>query len=76
MSRKENCWDNAVAESFFKTIKHEWMYRFKFTSNTQLYESIKEYLDWCNTKRLHSSLGYLTPLEMEIKLNRIINKAA
>ncbi len=33
MSRKGNCWDNAVAESFFKTIKHEWLYRFKFNSN-------------------------------------------
>jgi transposase InsO family protein len=76
MSRKGNCWDNAVAESFFKTIKHEWLYRFKFTSNAQLYESIEEYIDWYNTKRLHSSLGYLTPLEMEIKLNGIINKAA
>jgi putative transposase len=75
-SRKGNCWDNAVAESFFKTIKHEWLFRFKFTSNTQLYKSIKEYIDWHNTKRLHSSLGYLNPLEMEIKLNRIINKAA
>lgn len=32
MSRKGNCWDNAVAESFFKTIKYEWLYRFKFNS--------------------------------------------
>ena len=31
MSRKGNCWDNAVAESFFKTIKNEWLYRFKYT---------------------------------------------
>jgi len=33
MSRKGNCWDNAVAESFFKTIKNEWLYRFKYTSH-------------------------------------------
>ncbi|MCI0922694.1 transposase [Sphingobacterium rhinopitheci] len=32
MSRKGNCWDNAVAESFFKTIKYEWLYRFKYAS--------------------------------------------
>ena len=76
MSRKGNCWDNAVAESFFKTIKHEWLYRFKFTSYTQLYQSIEDYIDWYNTERLHSYLGYLTPLEMEIKLKRITNKAA
>jgi putative transposase len=76
MSRKGNCWDNAVAESFFKTIKHEWLYRFKFTSNTQLYESIEDYINWYNTERLNSSLGYLTPLEMELKLKEFINKAA
>jgi putative transposase len=76
MSRKGNCWDNAVAESFFKTIKHEWLYRFKFTSYNQLYESIEDYIDWYNTERLHSSLGYLTPLEMELKLKGFSNKAA
>ena len=76
MSRKGNCWDNAVAESFFKTIKHEWLYRFKFNSYNQLHSSIEGYITWYNTKRIHSSLGYLSPLEMEIKLRKIINKAA
>jgi transposase InsO family protein len=76
MSRKGNCWDNAVAESFFKTIKHEWLHRFKFTSYWQLFNSIEDYIDWYNTRRLHSSLGYLTPLEMEINLRGIIKKAA
>jgi putative transposase len=76
MSRKGNCWDNAVAESFFKSIKHEWLYRFKFKSFEQLYLSIEDYIQWYNTKRLHSTLGYLTPLEMELKLKNKINKAA
>ena len=62
MSRKGNCWDNAVAESFFKTIKYEWLYRFKFTSYNQLYRSIEDYFYGYNTERLHSSLGYLSPL--------------
>ena len=62
MSRKGNCWDNAVAESFFKTIKYEWLYRFKFTSYNQLYRSIEDYIYGYNTERLHSSLGYLSPL--------------
>ena len=44
MSRKGNCCDNAVAESFFKTIKHEWLYRFKFNSYSQLYDSISDYI--------------------------------
>lgn len=74
MSRKGNCWDNAVAESFFKTIKNEWLYRFKFTSYNQLYNSIEEYINWYNTKRIHSSIGYLSPLEMEIKLRKLKKK--
>jgi putative transposase len=76
MSRKGNCWDNAVAESFFKTIKHEWLYRFNFTSYDQLFNAIEDYINWYNTKRLHSSLGYLSPLEMEQKLRGFIKKAA
>jgi transposase InsO family protein len=76
MSRKGNCWDNAVAESFFKTIKYEWLYRFKFTSYNQLHESIQGYMNWYNTERLHSSLDYLSPLEMEVKLRGIIKKIA
>ena len=48
----------------------------KYSSYDQLYESVKEYMTWYNTKRLHSSLGYLSPLEMEIKLRGEIKKAA
>lgn len=76
MSRKGNCWDNAVAESFFKTIKCEWLYRFKFTSYNQLFDSISDYINWYNTERLHSTLGYITPLEMEVKLRKTIKIAA
>jgi transposase InsO family protein len=74
MSRKGNCWDNAVAESFFKTIKYEWLNRFKFTSFSQLYASIEHYMDWYNTKRIHSALGFLTPLEMQLKLKNASTK--
>lgn len=76
MSRKGNCWDNAVAESFFKTIKHECLLRYKFKNFNELYQCINEYIIWYNTKRMHSSLNYLTPLEKEIELRKIINKAA
>ena len=76
MSRKGNCWDNAVAESFFKTIKHEWLLRFKYKNYDELYNSINEYITWYNTKRIHSTLEYLSPLEKEMELRKIKNKAA
>lgn len=62
MSRKGNCWDNAVAESFFKTLKTEWVYRNKYTSRKQARISVFEYIEtWYNTQRRHSSLNYLSP---------------
>ena len=76
MSRKGNCWDNAVAESFFKTIKYECLYRYKFKSYHQLYSCLKEYIAWYNTIRLHSSLGYLSPLEKELELLKLIKNVA
>jgi len=76
MSRKGNCWDNAVAESFFKTIKYEWINRFSFQKYEQAYSSIKQYILWYNYERLHSAIGYLTPNEKEIQLNQFFNKAA
>lgn len=76
MSRKGNCWDNAVAESFFKTIKHEWLYRFRFTSYNKLFEAVDDYIEWYNNKRLHSSLGYISPLDMEVQLSKFSRVAA
>ena len=64
MSRKGNCWDNAVAESFFKTLKTEWVYRNKYVSRKQASVSVFEYIEtWYNTQRRHSSLNYLSPFE-------------
>ncbi|KAB1069203.1 transposase [Tamlana haliotis] len=53
-----------------------WINRFRYTSYNQLYKSIEQYLNWYNTKRLHSSLGYMTPLEKGSQLKGFINKAA
>ncbi len=76
MSRKGNCWDNAVAESFFKTIKYECLYRYKFNTYQQLYDCTSDYIQWYNTQRLHSSLGYKTPLQKEIELRGLFKIAA
>jgi transposase InsO family protein len=59
MSRKGNCWDNTLAESFFNTIKVEWIYRHNFTNQEQAQLSIFEWIEsWYNRRRRHSALGY------------------
>ena len=71
MSRRANCWDNAVAESFFKTLKTECVYHQKYNTIIQAELSVFEYIEtWYNKRRLHSSLGYLTPCEFEIKYHQ------
>jgi len=66
MSRKGNCWDNAVAESFFKTIKAELPQTYPTLNREELRSLIFEYIEiWYNRKRIHSSLDYKTPSEME-----------
>lgn len=57
-SRKANCWDNAVAESFFKTLKTEWAYHQKYKTIEEAELSVFGYIEiWYNRKRLHSALG-------------------
>jgi len=76
MSRKGNCWDNAVAESFFKTIKVEWIYSMSYSNQTQATLSIFEWIEsWYNKRRRHSALGYKTIDEFE-KINSNFKNAA
>jgi putative transposase len=66
MSRKGNCWDNAVAESFFSSLKMELVYLTQFATRHQAHLAIFEYIEvFYNRRRRHSSLGYLSPLEYE-----------
>lgn len=66
MSRKGNCWDNAVAESFFKTIKAESIYRGKYINQDHARLVIFKWIEtWYNRKRRHSALGYRTIEEFE-----------
>jgi len=75
MSRKGNCWDNAVAESFFKTIKVELVYRNRYTDKNQAAISIFEWIEtWYNRNRRHSALANLTINEFE-KLIQLKNVA-
>jgi putative transposase len=66
MSRKGNCWDNAVAESFFATLKTELVHRQRWASLAQLRDALFEYIHvFYNRRRLHSSIGYQTPDQVE-----------
>jgi putative transposase len=68
MSRKGNCWDNAVAESFFATVKTELFYPRSWLTLEELRSSLFEYIEvFYNRKRLHSSLDYGTPSAIEAK---------
>jgi transposase InsO family protein len=70
MSRKGNCWDNAVAESFFKTLKTEWVNKRRYRDVNDARKSIFDYIErWYNTQRNHSAIGYKTPLQMYLLLN-------
>ena len=61
MSRKGNCWDNAVAENFFKILKSETMNK-KYESYREAKLSLFDFIEnWYNRVRIHSALGYLTP---------------
>jgi len=66
MSRKGNCWDNAVMESFFGTLKTELVYRNTYQLRSQAKRSVFEYIEvFYNRMRLHSALDYNTPEEYE-----------
>jgi putative transposase len=66
MSRKGNCYDNAYVESFFHTLKTELVYRTEFATREEARKAIFEFIEvWYNRERLHSSIGYKSPVEFE-----------
>lgn len=67
MSRRHNPWDNAVAESFIATLKCELLYGLDTTSLPTMIRELSDYLHWYNDERLHSTLGYLSPAEYELR---------
>jgi putative transposase len=69
MSRKGNCWDNAVVESFFSSLKREWVQDRRYRTRSEARADIFHYIEvWYNRKRRHSTLGYLSPEEFEGKM--------
>ena len=69
MSRKGDCWDNAVAESFFATLKGDLCDRYAYVTRGAAERSIAEYIEaFYNPQRRHSTLDYVSPMEFELKL--------
>ena len=69
MSRKANCWDNAPMESFFKTLKVERVYQLRYETRAQARLDIVDWIEgFYNQQRLHSSIGYRIPAEVECSL--------
>jgi transposase InsO family protein len=70
MSRPGNCYDNAVAESFFGTFKTELVNRVRYRTREEARASIFEWIEcWYNRRRRHSSLGYMSPEAFEAQIN-------
>jgi transposase InsO family protein len=68
MSRKGDCWDNAVAESFFATLRAELVDHERYATRHAAVTSIGDYIDnFYNVERRHSYLGYLNPIEFELR---------
>jgi len=67
MSRKGNCWDNAPMESFFHTLKTEWVFRFKYKTRQEAKTSLFDYIEmFYNRQRRHSALQYMNPCQYEL----------
>ena len=74
MSSSGNCYDNAITESFFHTLKTELVYWNYYQTREEAKRSIFEYIEiFYNRQRLHSSIGYLSPVEFEMKNQARIN---
>ena len=72
MSKKGCCWDNAVAESFFGSLKQERVHWRNYETRYEAQQDVMNYITmWYNSKRLHSYLGYQSPNDFELKINEL-----
>jgi len=68
MSRTGDCWDNAVVESFFATLKAELEGENNWRTHAEGIDALRQYITWYNGRRLHSTLGYVSPAVFERQL--------
>jgi transposase InsO family protein len=77
VGRKGECWDNAVAESFFATIKRKLIDTRAWPTRAGLRRAVFEYIEgWYNSRRLHSSLGYMSPAHYEALIHHNADRQA
>ena len=67
MSRKGDCWDNAVTETLFGSLKVERLHGMRFGTRREAKDEVMDWLRFYNHRRLHSTLGYLSPMAFEKK---------
>ncbi len=71
MSRRGNCWDNSVMERFFRSLKTERLNQLSFINHVAAVTTVESYIYFYNYKRLHSSLGYITPVQKTAALKKV-----
>ncbi len=77
MSRRANCWDNAPMESFFASLKKEHVHQARFRTREEAKAAVFDYVEvFYNRQRLHSAVGYRTPLEARASMEGITMLAA
>jgi transposase InsO family protein len=70
MSRRGNCWDNSVMERFFRSLKSERLNHLTFINHDAVCHTVESYLHFYNYRRLHSTLGYITPAQKMARLKK------
>jgi len=70
MSRRGNCWDNSVMERFFRSLKSERLNHLTFIHHVAAVSIVESYIYFYNYKRLHSTLGYITPVQKMAELKK------
>jgi putative transposase len=70
MSRRGNCWDNAVQERFFRSLKSEYLNGLSFINHQAVVSAVEHYIRYYNNRRINSAIGYIAPaLKRKILLN-------
>lgn len=76
MSKKATPFDNACAETFFASLKKEYLYKFAFATKAEAIAAVEFYIQFYNRKRIHSTLDYATPIEQELAYEEAQRKNA